>query len=111
MKPGARVHLSKVDPGDAHGVDEARAKEQAAKDLARLQTLQEMLFAERRHRMLIVLQGIDTSGKDGVIKHLSKALHPLGTPGRIVRRPHGARARSRLPVADPRTGSGETGRS
>ena len=38
-----------------------------------------MLFAERRHRILIVLQGIDTSGKDGVIKHLSKALHPLGT--------------------------------
>jgi PPK2 family polyphosphate:nucleotide phosphotransferase len=79
VKPGGRARLSNIDPGDTHGFNEARAREQAAKHLARLQTLQEMLFAERRHRILIVLQGIDTSGKDGVIKHLSKALHPLGT--------------------------------
>jgi PPK2 family polyphosphate:nucleotide phosphotransferase len=56
-----------------------RGREEALKHLARLETLQEMLFAERRRRILIVLQGIDTSGKDGVIKHLSQALHPLGT--------------------------------
>jgi PPK2 family polyphosphate:nucleotide phosphotransferase len=79
VKPGTRVRLARIDPGDTHGFNEARARERAAKDIGRLQTLQEMLFAERRHRVLIVLQGIDTSGKDGTIKHLSKALHPLGT--------------------------------
>ena len=79
MKPGTRVRLAKIDPGDTHGFNEARARERAAKDIGRLQALQEMLFAERRHRVLIVLQGIDTSGKDGTIKHLAKALHPLGT--------------------------------
>jgi PPK2 family polyphosphate:nucleotide phosphotransferase len=79
VKPGTRVRLAKVDPGDTHGFNQARAGERAAKHLARLQILQEMLFAERRRRVLIVLQGIDTSGKDGVVKHLSKALHPLGT--------------------------------
>ena len=79
VKPGTRVRFARIDPADTHNVNEAGARERAVKDIGRLQTLQEMLFAERRHRVLIVLQGIDTSGKDGVIKHLSKALHPLGT--------------------------------
>jgi PPK2 family polyphosphate:nucleotide phosphotransferase len=79
VEPGRRVRLGRIDPGDTHGYREARAQERAAKDLARLETLQEMLYAERRRRILIVLQGIDTSGKDGAIKHLTKALHALGT--------------------------------
>jgi PPK2 family polyphosphate:nucleotide phosphotransferase len=79
VKPGARVKLDRIDPGDTHGYDQARGKDRAAKDIDRLIGLQEMLWAERRRRILIVLQGIDTSGKDGTIKHLSRALHPLGT--------------------------------
>ncbi len=79
VKPGTRVKLNRIDPGETHGYDQARGKERAAKDIDRLIGLQEMLWAERKRRVLIVLQGIDTSGKDGSIKHLSKALHPLGT--------------------------------
>jgi PPK2 family polyphosphate:nucleotide phosphotransferase len=79
VEPGGRVRLSRHDPGKTFGYGDRRAGERGATDLARLATLQEMLYAERRHRILIVLQGIDTSGKDGVIKHLGKALHPLGT--------------------------------
>jgi PPK2 family polyphosphate:nucleotide phosphotransferase len=79
VPPGSRVRLGKLDPGATHGYDEARARTKASKDLARLVDLQEMLYAERRHRVLIVLQGIDTAGKDGSIKHLGDALHPLGT--------------------------------
>ena len=79
VEPGARVRLGDVDPGATHGYDEARGRAKAAKDLDRLGKLQEMLYAERKHRILIVLQGIDTAGKDGSIKHLSRALHPLGT--------------------------------
>lgn len=79
VDPGSRVHLASVDPGETHGYDEEHAKARSAADLERLAKLQEMLYAERRHRILIVLQGIDTAGKDGSIKHLGKALHPLGT--------------------------------
>jgi len=79
LEPGKRVRLDRLDPGATHGHDQAGAKVAAAKDLDRLADLQEMLFAERKRRVLIVLQGIDTAGKDGTIKHLSGALHPLGT--------------------------------
>lgn len=79
MEPGTSVRLAKLDPGDTHGYDQATGRTKASKDLDRLARLQEMLFAERKRRILIVLQGIDTAGKDGSIKHLSGALHPLGT--------------------------------
>jgi PPK2 family polyphosphate:nucleotide phosphotransferase len=79
VAPGSRVRLSKLDPGATHGYDPAAGRAKASTDLDRLAKLQEMLFADRHHRILIVLQGIDSSGKDGSIKHLSGALHPLGT--------------------------------
>jgi PPK2 family polyphosphate:nucleotide phosphotransferase len=79
VEPGSRVRLEKLDPGATHDYDQPTAKAKASKDLDRLAELQEMLFAERRRRILVVLQGIDTAGKDGAIKHLSGALHPLGT--------------------------------
>jgi PPK2 family polyphosphate:nucleotide phosphotransferase len=79
ISPGSRVRLSKLDPGTTHGYDQSAGRAKGSKDLDRLAKLQEMLFAERKRRILILLQGIDTSGKDGSIKHLSRALHPLGT--------------------------------
>ena len=79
VEPGAKVRLADLDPDATHGYEEKRGRAKATEDLERLATLQEMLYAERRHRVLIVLQGIDTAGKDGSVKHLSKALHPLGT--------------------------------
>ena len=79
VEPGTRVRLEKLDPGTTHGYDQDAGRAKAAKDLSRLAKLQEMLYAERRRRILIVLQGIDTAGKDGSIKHLGGALHPLGT--------------------------------
>jgi PPK2 family polyphosphate:nucleotide phosphotransferase len=47
-------------------------------DVGRLTVLQERLWAEHRQRLLIVLQGMDASGKDGTIKHVMSGLHPLG---------------------------------
>ena len=79
VKPGARVHLDRANPGATHGYIEERGRAKADKDLQKLAKLQEMLYADRRRRILIVLQGIDTAGKDGTIKYLSGALHPLGT--------------------------------
>jgi len=73
------VRLDRSDPGATHGYDHAQGRATAAKHLDKLVKLQEMLYAERKRRVLIVLQGIDTAGKDGTIKFLSGALHPLGT--------------------------------
>ncbi|MBE2239740.1 MAG: polyphosphate kinase 2 family protein [Caldilineaceae bacterium] len=44
----------------------------------RLETLQELLYAEGKHKLLIVLQGMDTSGKDGVIRHVFEGVNPQG---------------------------------
>src|SRR4029077_15979687 len=40
--------------------------------------LQNRLWAERRHKVLVVLQGMDTSGKDGTIRHVFRGVKPLG---------------------------------
>lgn len=79
VEKGARFRLSSIDPADttpyAHH-DEAAGKLEA--DLKRLTDLQERFYADRRHALLVVLQAIDTGGKDGTIKHVFSGLNPQG---------------------------------
>ncbi|MFI5397454.1 MAG: polyphosphate kinase 2 family protein [Candidatus Binatia bacterium] len=79
VRPGTRVRLSHFDPDSTgkHGNEEvARAK--LARDIERLAKLQDVLYAERRHAVLIVLQAMDTGGKDGTIKHVMSGVNPSG---------------------------------
>ena len=80
VKPGSKVDLSKYDPSDTSPYK--GGKKDAKKDLKdlnkELETLQEMLFAEHKYKMLIVLQGMDTSGKDGTIRHVFEGVNPQG---------------------------------
>jgi PPK2 family polyphosphate:nucleotide phosphotransferase len=78
VEPGSRVDLSKVDPNATHGYDRSSAADVATADLDRLTAIQDVIWAEHRHRILIVLQGIDASGKDGTIRHVLTAFNPLG---------------------------------
>ncbi len=68
------------DPGDTCGldIDKKDAKELLEAGVKRLSKLQERLYAEGRWALLAVLQGIDTSGKDGVIKHVLSGVNPQG---------------------------------
>jgi PPK2 family polyphosphate:nucleotide phosphotransferase len=80
VKPGHRVHLKRWDPDDtsafAGGKDDAQDR---LSELTReLEELQELLYAEDRHRLLVVLQGMDTAGKDGTIRHVFDGVNPLG---------------------------------
>jgi PPK2 family polyphosphate:nucleotide phosphotransferase len=72
--------LADCDPSDQHGIaaDKEKAEARLADDIARLADLQERLFAEHRWAVLIVLQGMDASGKDGVIKHVMSGVNPQG---------------------------------
>lgn len=45
---------------------------------AEIATLQEMLYAQRKHKILLVLQGMDTSGKDGTVTSLFQSINPMG---------------------------------
>ena len=80
VEPGAEVDLTHIDPGD-HSAFEGGKKEgrREAKRLnARLEELQELLYAEGAHRLLVVLQAIDTGGKDGTIRHVFDGTNPQG---------------------------------
>jgi PPK2 family polyphosphate:nucleotide phosphotransferase len=80
VEPGAHIRLEKRDLGDTSGWDKDRAEGQIARELERLAELQDRLWAEAKHAVLVVLQGIDAAGKDGTIKKVMTAFNPQGSP-------------------------------
>jgi PPK2 family polyphosphate:nucleotide phosphotransferase len=75
-----RFHLASYDPADTGGIahDKKGSKAMLARDVERLGELQERLYAHGRWALLVVLQGMDTAGKDGVIEHVMSAVNPQG---------------------------------
>jgi PPK2 family polyphosphate:nucleotide phosphotransferase len=88
IRPGTRVRLADTDPSfkDHHDSHEAAAAE-IEQYRKRLVDLQEMLYVERRRSVLICLQGLDTAGKDGTIKHILSAMNPQGCTVAQFRQP------------------------
>jgi PPK2 family polyphosphate:nucleotide phosphotransferase len=80
IEPGTKVDLRKLSPASTKGAPKGKkGTEKAFADLnGRLEILQERLWAEHHHKVLIVLQGMDTSGKDGVISHVFEGVNPQG---------------------------------
>jgi PPK2 family polyphosphate:nucleotide phosphotransferase len=80
VTPGSKVNLDDWDPNDTSAF--AGGKEPAAQRLAhlasRLEELQERLYAQHAHKLLIVLQGMDSSGKDGTVRHVFEGVNPQG---------------------------------
>ena len=77
---GSRVVLADWDPADRSEFAGTKEEgEQAAAQLnKRLEELQEMLWSDRRHRLLVVLQAMDTGGKDGTIRKVFEGVNPIG---------------------------------
>ena len=75
-----RFRLASIDTADTGGLDLDKddAKTMLAEDSERLAELQQRLYAHDRWALLVVLQGMDTAGKDGVIKHMMGGLNPQG---------------------------------
>ena len=75
-----KFKLSNFDPAECFGlstdIEEVRAI--LAEGVARLEDMQERLYAHARWSVLIVLQGMDAAGKDGVIKHVMAGINPQG---------------------------------
>jgi PPK2 family polyphosphate:nucleotide phosphotransferase len=78
VKPGSKVDLAALDAGETYGQDKPGALAAEAALEARLSSLQERLWAESKHPVLFVLQGIDASGKDGTIRKVMDAFSPMG---------------------------------
>jgi PPK2 family polyphosphate:nucleotide phosphotransferase len=78
VKRGERVDLSKIDPAATHGWKKEAAEKETAAQLLRLGDLQDRLWAQAKHPVLIILQGIDAAGKDGTIQKVMEAFNPQG---------------------------------
>lgn len=80
VSDGRKFRLADIDPSDTCGIDIEKSEGKAllAKGTKRLAELQERLYAEHQWAILVVLQGLDASGKDSVIKHVMSEVNPQG---------------------------------
>lgn len=77
VRPGKKAKLTKHDPAYTAGFkSKAAARNTLEKNVARLADLQYLLFAENKRALLIVLQAMDSGGKDGTIRHVMSGLNP-----------------------------------
>jgi PPK2 family polyphosphate:nucleotide phosphotransferase len=88
VKPGAKVDLSDFDPSDTmHVGDKDEAKHQLEVDAEAIDVLQDRLYAEGRRALLIILQGMDTSGKDGTVRAVFSRTGPMGIAVTAFKKP------------------------
>ena len=88
VKPGAKVKLDDIDPAYKGGHESHQsAAAEIARHTASLERLQYRLYAENKRSVLIVLQGLDAAGKDGVIRHVISGTNPQGVNVACFRQP------------------------
>lgn len=79
VHPGTTVRLADLDPAETFGRKKHHAEHDVIpKGIRRLDELQYRMYAERKHALLVVLQGIDAAGKDGTIRHVMTGFNPQG---------------------------------
>ncbi|MBF0521773.1 MAG: polyphosphate kinase 2 family protein [Candidatus Omnitrophica bacterium] len=80
VAPHAKLKLCKQDPEDiiVPGLKKKDEQDMIGELQDKLAELQYLLYAEHKHKILIVLQGMDASGKDGTIQHVFKGVNPQG---------------------------------
>jgi len=81
VDPDEKLRLGKLDPGyKGDHESEETAKQETEDYRAKLSHQQALLYAQRKHSMLVVLQALDAGGKDGTVNHVFSALNPQGIP-------------------------------
>ncbi len=78
VPPGKSVRLSKIASDETGGLDRETATAKFEALALEFGELQELLFGAKTHALLVILQGLDTSGKDGTIRHVFKDVNPAG---------------------------------
>lgn len=80
VEPGDKVRLDKIDAAFTGGHEShEKARPEIAKHVARMDSLQYLLYADGTRSLLVVLQALDAAGKDGTIRHLFSGMNPQGT--------------------------------
>jgi polyphosphate kinase 2 (PPK2 family) len=81
--------LSDIDPRDREAIPFTRPETEAATaaDIAEIDRLQEVLYAQAKYALLVILQGLDTSGKDGTIRRVFGPINPIGAIATSFKKP------------------------
>jgi PPK2 family polyphosphate:nucleotide phosphotransferase len=80
VQPGSQIRLKKIDPSYTGKHDSRKeASPELQEQLERLEALQYLLYADASRSLLVVLQGLDASGKDGTVRHIFSGMNPQGT--------------------------------
>ena len=79
VPPDEKIDLAKFDPAETHGYKhDHKTEAKLEKTVQRIDDLQYMFYAEKKRALLIVLQGMDSAGKDGTIRHVMSGINPEG---------------------------------
>ncbi len=90
VKPGSEINFSKFNSGEKslfNGENKSDFEPQFKVLQDQLQELQKILYAQNKHRILVVMQAMDTGGKDGCIKHVFSHIDPQGIHVRSFKKP------------------------
>jgi PPK2 family polyphosphate:nucleotide phosphotransferase len=90
VESGSPARIAERDPGDKLGHEKDEAEPRIEKLVERIDSLQDRLFGEGRRSILLALQGLDASGKDGVIRRVFDGVNPMGVRVTSFRVPVGA---------------------
>ena len=103
VKPGEKIKLKDFDPNDISQFSDGKqaALVQLSELNQKLDKLQDVLYAEHKHKILVVLQALDAGGKDGSIEWDKSSGSACGEFQGTIR----TGTRSRLPMANPSTGA------
>ena len=83
----AKIQLSKIDTRAPKDMEKQATKEKTAKLVKELDELQNLLYAEGKHSLLVVIQGMDASGKDGLLRNVFTSMNPMGVQAKSWKAP------------------------
>jgi PPK2 family polyphosphate:nucleotide phosphotransferase len=78
IKSNQKINLAEIDPADTGKVEKDKANEILTQNIQRMAELQNVLYAEGKHALLIILQAMDAGGKDGTIRKVMGGVNPQG---------------------------------
>ncbi len=81
------INLSKESTGPGKSIDKKATQEELLKLQEQMSSLQNLLFAEKKYSLLIILQGMDAAGKDGTIAHVFSYMNPMGVNVKAFKEP------------------------
>lgn len=78
VTPGENVNLRQYDPAETFNISKRKAEKEVEDHVKELAEFHDLLYAEDKRALLIVLQGMDAAGKDGTIRHVMSGVNPQG---------------------------------